>query len=63
MNETQFKLVKTFLDGFKIPPKKLAKAWSLDLMDVIQAHYSPNFEVYQTMPEEDLHLFMKEMAR
>lgn len=54
MNRTQFKLVKTFLDGFKIPPKKLAKAWKIDIHLVRKAAAAANYDDFETMPDEDV---------
>lgn len=57
MNEFQYNLVKRFLDGFKVPPKKLAKAWKIDLPLVMMVANTPNYDYFSTMPEEDLLTF------
>lgn len=54
MNKAQFKITKFFLDGFKIPADKLAKAWGVDKMLMRRAAASANWEHFNEMPEEDV---------
>lgn len=57
MNEFQYNLVKLFLDKFHIPPKKLASKWKIELTRVLLVENTPNFDAYDSMPEEDLLTF------
>lgn len=56
MNEEQYKLVKLFLDGFKIPPKKLARNWGVAKHEVYRVVLTMNYEVYarDQIPAEDV---------
>lgn len=56
MTKFQFNLVKTFLDGFHVPPRKLATAWKIEHSEVLRVASSPNFEAYKEndMPLEDM---------
>lgn len=61
MNESQFKLVKTFLDGFKVPAMKLAKAWKIDSKLMRRAAVARNYEHFCDMPDEDLDLLGEQL--
>lgn len=61
MNESQFKIVKTFLDGFKVPAKKLAKAWKIDFQLVMRAAAARNYEHFQEMPDEDVSVLFEQL--
>lgn len=63
MNEFQYNLVKTFLDGFKVPPKKLAKKWNIELPLVMMVANTPNYSYFKDMPEEDLLTFYGGMKK
>jgi hypothetical protein len=56
VNEKQYKIVKIFLDGFKVPVKRLAREWGIDIELVTRVHLSPNFQVFRDndTPYEDM---------
>lgn len=57
MNEAQYKIVKTWLNDFKIPPRKLATAWKIELPLVKRVAATITYEDFVSMPEEDILTF------
>ena len=69
MNKTQYNLVKMFLDGFKIPPRKLYKKWNylwekqgstmrIELHEIYRVMLTVNYDVYKNdeIADEDVML-------
>jgi hypothetical protein len=56
MNKTQWELVKTFLDKFRIPPQRLAEEWHIPRHEVYRVMLTVNYEVYSKdmTAEEDV---------
>lgn len=70
MNKSQFDIVKTFLEGFKIPPTTLVKKWrkfgvELELHEVFRVALCNNYEIYKAdeTPEEDVMLAMMGLGK
>jgi hypothetical protein len=70
MNETQYKVVKFFLEQFKMEPKQLVKAWKkygviLEIHEVYRVKLTINYEVYKQdqTPSEDVMLVMEGLVK
>lgn len=54
MTERQYKLVKLFLDSFKVSPRRLASNWNIKYSEVLKVASSVNYEGYvDGRPMED----------